>query len=242
MLSSQLAKDYNLSLVRLGEAKLQSEALVAKCLEFFQAQQEQSKHITRLEQQLYDLMSLQQEKEEGAGIIHIFQKQQETKEVDLLRSQVESLTKETAEQAERIRLLSIESNFAKRALIDTRETHAAELQVLLDENTAHQNDFNTLINEHSDLTAQHSELQSSHSDLKEFSTDMVQRHESAQKEIENRKFYYEGVIEKLKTDLETTTTERDAALQKMVEAQTQTAYYYQTWVEMDANVQSLNQH
>ncbi|KAJ3082926.1 hypothetical protein HDU99_001161 [Rhizoclosmatium hyalinum] len=87
MLSSQLAKDYNLSLVRLGEAKLQSEALVAKCLEFFQAQQEQSKHITRLEQQLYDLMSLQQEKEEEAGIIHIFQKQQETKEVDLLRSQ-----------------------------------------------------------------------------------------------------------------------------------------------------------
>ncbi|KAI9341417.1 hypothetical protein BDR26DRAFT_860398 [Obelidium mucronatum] len=152
LLSSQLAINHNLALVRLGSTKYQSEALVSKCLELLNTNNPNNT-ITTKESNIPS-----QTVGEKLRTSHTPPPLSDTDELTLLRQQVSALLQENKQ-------LSKESKYLQRALIDAKETHTAEVNVLLSENKAHQDTISNLENELTDLKNHHSALQTSHTEL-----------------------------------------------------------------------------
>ncbi|KAJ3028836.1 UNVERIFIED_CONTAM: hypothetical protein HDU68_000799 [Siphonaria sp. JEL0065] len=257
LLSTQLAMDHNLSLVRLGSSKYQTEAIISKYLGLFNSKPTASQFIQSVNPATTNL------------------------------PQISSLQKEN-------RLLTQQSNFLKRSLVQTNETHASEINVLLSDNqtqldriaelekalqeltTSHkkllsnhanhltssaetlataQSKLDALTSERdaletrkSDLELQlaqtkssHAELITTHETLQDTHTQLLNTHEESTQESAARKTEFESQIENLKQELQTAQTDRESAIKNMEDALFETDIHAQKTSEMEAAVILLNQ-
>ncbi|KAI9341416.1 hypothetical protein BDR26DRAFT_934025 [Obelidium mucronatum] len=155
LLSTQLALDHNLALVRLGSAKNQSEALISKCLELLSASKPAAAAATP---------RFPNEDGSISGRNSILSMYGDSHEIDDIRAQLAEIQKEN-------QILTRESKFLKRSLLESAETRETEVNLLIAENKRLQNQLDEAGERHQQLEVEHSQLQAAHQDLQQSSVE-----------------------------------------------------------------------
>ncbi|KAJ3058568.1 hypothetical protein HDU98_005349, partial [Podochytrium sp. JEL0797] len=174
-----LARKHNLVITRVGIARVQADALIDKGLDLYESRREMVNRVEEMEREVEERGGVREEGVGEGGLVSaassFFSFGKSVAMVggsgggsiahQRLVEQLAALTLETKQQKQQLQLLTTHNKHLQRTLLESKQLHDLETDVLVSETRGLQDHIATLVGMHDELTDRHEMLKGEHEGL-----------------------------------------------------------------------------